>query len=160
VNIDTAASHFCLAGLVRGTDASVSPPRRVRFEYRSDGSVQKANSNRVTGDFASVDLTLVIEESGVPVYEAGVTSACTLKGGINKAGERGKGRLNCKLGDGMSDLGLERPENSEFRSNVETAFPKQKRIKVQVDKGRLRVKHNGEPNPGPADPALDCSTDS
>jgi hypothetical protein len=144
-DIDVGSNRFCLAGAVRGVDSSDLPMREVRFEYDSDGSIKAENLKRVRGEFSSVNLRLVIEELGSPVYQASVSSACTLKGWINKAGEQGKSRLKCKLGDGMADLGLASPSNSEFRDNVESAFPKQKNINVDVDKGKLKVNVNGEP---------------
>ncbi len=134
--------------MVRGIDTTVLPNREVRFEYSSNGSVKQENLKRVNGEFSSVDLTLVIEELGIPVFTRSVTSACSLKGRINKEGDQGKSRLRCKLGDDMSDLDLDLPGNAQYRDNVEDAFPKQPHIKVLINSGKLRVNHDGEPAPG------------
>jgi hypothetical protein len=162
-DVDVPGNSFCAAGAVLGVDpTSPLPTREVRFEYRSNGTVKKSNSKRVQGEFSSVDLTLVIQDNVVGIlYQANATSSCSLKARINKSGEQGKSRLKCELGDDMSKLGLDLPANSEYRNNVEAAFPKgaRKNVKVQVDKGRLRIRVNGEEAPSGFVPAVACSGD-
>jgi hypothetical protein len=151
MDIDTTSGQFCLVGLAQQTDASELPNREVFFQYRSDGAIQKENQKRVTGTFATVDLTLTIEEDGSPVFgPVTVTSGCRLKGKLQKAGERGKARLKCDVGEDLSAFGLNQPENREFLDNVEDAFPKagQKHIKINTSKGKLRITHNGAPDVG------------
>jgi hypothetical protein len=163
---DVSGSSFCAAGAAIGEDGTPLPTRQVTFEYRSNGTVKKANSKRVQGEFGSVELTLVIEDdvSGI-LYEASTDAGCTLKARINKSGEQGKSRLKCKLGDDMSALGLNQAANTEFKNNVEAAFPKKsqggsKNVKVKVDKGQLRIRVNGEPAPPGFEPAVDCTSPS
>jgi hypothetical protein len=149
---DVVGSDFCANGAVVGSDATMNPIRRVRFAYRSDGTVQKENSKSVKGEFNSVDLTLVIEENDTPVYQQSVTSACSLKARVRKSGERSKARLRCDLGADFSSLGLDTPANAEFLRNVDNAFPKLRGspsnfaqgVNLKTEKGRLRVRHNGE----------------
>jgi hypothetical protein len=151
LDIDTSSNRFCLVGLARGTDAGPLPNREVIFEYRSDGSIQKENAKRVAGDFASVDLTLTIEEDGTPVFgPTTVTSECRLKGKLQKAGTRSKARLKCELGEDLAAFGLNQTATREFLDNVEAAFPKaeQKHIKLNTSKGKFRITHNGEPDTG------------
>jgi hypothetical protein len=160
---DVSGSSFCAAGAAIGQDGTPLPARQVTFEYRSNGAVKKANSKRVQGEFGSVDLTLVIEDLTGILYEASTNTGCTLKARINKSGEQGKSRLKCKLGDDMSLLGLDQNANTEFKNNVEAAFPSKgqggsKNVKVKVDKGQLRIRVNGEPAPSGFEPAVDCAT--
>jgi hypothetical protein len=185
-DIDTSTGQFCLVGLVQGTDSSAVPGRTVSFEYRSNGSVDKANPKRVTGDFATVDLTLTIQgttaalagcgeanpdpedDDGDGIVEPGeqncefqrqVSSACKLKGRLNKAGDQSKARLKCDLGENLAALGLNEPANAEFLDNVEVAFPKagQKHVKINTKKGKLRVTHNGAPAPANVPVSLSCT---
>lgn len=159
---DVGEGGFCIAGLIRGADATLIPIRRVRFEYGSNGTVKQANSNSVKGDFSIVDLTLVIEEDGTGVvYQQGVTSACSLNGRVQKSGLRSKAHLKCDLGDDMSALDLDQQANAEFLRNVENAFPRRdgNGIKVNTEKGRLRVRHNGSETTSGNDVVLTCFDD-
>jgi hypothetical protein len=157
-NIDTASGRFCLAGLVEGTDASPLPNRQVSFEYRSNGSIEKANAKRVTADFAQVDLTLTIEEGGSPVFTQTITTGCKLKGRLRKAGDSQKVRLRCDAGEDLAAFGLADGASSALRDSIANAFPKagRKHIKVDVTKGRLRFTHNGEPAPSNVPVTLGC----
>jgi hypothetical protein len=141
-NIDTGAGQFCLAGLVRGTDATLFPLRDVSFAYRSQGTIQKANPKKVTGEFGSVDLTLTIEDSTGTLFEQTLTSVCEVRGKVLKAGERSKVRVKCELGELFSAFGL----NEEQRGNVSNAFPKgdRKHVRVDVEKGKARFVQTGE----------------
>jgi hypothetical protein len=162
---DVSGSSFCAAGAAIGEDGTPLPTRQVTFEYRSNGTVKKANSKRVQGEFSSVELTLVIQDLTGVLYEASTNAGCTLKARVNKGGEQGKSRLKCKRGDDMSALGLNQTANTEFKNNVEAAFPKKsqggsKNVKVKVDKGQLRINVNGEPAPPGFEPAVDCTSPS
>lgn len=164
-DIDVSGNSFCAAGAALSVDPNPLPTRHVRFEYRSNGTVKKANSKRIQGEFNSVDLTLVIEDLTGILYQASVTSSCTLKARLNKSGEQGKSRLKCKLGDNMSDLGLDLPANSDWRTSVINAFPNKKNggrknVKVKMEKGQLRIRVNGEEAPMGFEPAVDCFSPS
>jgi hypothetical protein len=141
-NIDTNANQFCLAGLVRGTDATLFPQRDVSFAYRSQGTIGKASAKRVTGEFGSVDLTLTIEDSSGTLFEQTVSSACELTGKVLKAGEKSKVRVKCELGELFSAFGL----SEALRGNVSNAFPKgdRKHVRIDVEKGKARFVQTGE----------------
>jgi hypothetical protein len=177
LEIDPNSNQFCLAGLVQGTDAGPLPGRRVSFSYQSNGGIKKQSPKVVTGDFSQVALTLTIEDlnparadcgepnpdpqddDGDGVVEPGeqncefertVTSDCRLKGKLQKAGTRSKARVRCDLRDDLAAFELHLPANREFLENVEAAFPKaeQKHVKINTSKGRIRITHDGEPDPG------------
>jgi hypothetical protein len=141
-NIDTSAGQFCLAGLVRGTDATLFPLRDVSFEYRSQGTIKKASAKRVTGEFGSVDLTLTIEDSSGTLFQQTLSSACELTGRVLKAGEKSKVRVKCELGELFSAFGL----SEELRGNVRNAFPKgdRKHVRLDIEKGKARFVQTGE----------------
>jgi hypothetical protein len=156
---DVGDGGFCIAGLIRGSDARLIPIRRVRFEYDSNGAVANLRPNSVKGEFSSVNLTVVIEEDGTGVvYQQSVTSACSLNGRVQKSGLRGKANLRCDLGSEMSALGLDGPANEQLRDNIENAFPKRdgNGININVEKGKLRVRHNGSQTTSGNDVTLSC----
>jgi hypothetical protein len=151
-NIDTPSGQFCLAGLVRGTDTTHVPNREVSFEYRSSGTIRKADARRVKAEFADVDLTLTIADSGGTLFEGTVGSGCKLKGQLNRSGDRMKTRLRCLLNTNLIDLQLP----ADLVSTVIGAFPKQNHIKIDANRGKVRVTQRGVPaDPGAALP-LDC----
>jgi hypothetical protein len=158
-NIDTGSGQFCLAGLVRGLDTSPLPNRQVSFEYRSNGSIQSANGTRVAADFAQVQLTLTIQESGGTVFSQTITPVCKLKGRLRRGGDSQKVRLQCDVGENLSAFGLSDAASRPLRNNVENAFPKQSHIKVDVSKGKLRFTHNGAPAPSGVPVSLSCDLD-
>jgi hypothetical protein len=90
-----------------------------------------------------VSLRLVIEENGSPIYDETVSSACSLKAKLQKAGDKAKIRLKCDVGEDLSAF----PDPvGDFIDSIENAFPKQgaKHIKVDTSKGKVRITHNGE----------------
>jgi len=146
---EIGAGQLCFAGLVRSRDPGPEPQPLVTFEYRSDGTIEKANEKKVKGDFISVLLTLTIERNGMPPFERSATSRCELKANVLKAGEKGKARLKCDLGEQFSELDLDEPENADFLDNVQGAFPRRrgpKHVKLDTLKGKFRVTHNGQPD--------------
>ena len=156
LNIDTSTDQFCIAGLARGVDPDSIPNREVIFEYESQGSVKKASSKKVTGDFIPVDLTLTIMEvGGGTLFQDSITSACQLKGKLLKEGEKGKTKLKCELGDFFSAFGL--PQN--LLGSIDGAFPKGEspHVKVNTTKGRLTITNNGEPPPQSTEVDVSCS---
>ena len=151
-NIDTPSGQFCLAGLVRGTDTTHVPNREVTFEYRSNGTIRNANARNVNADFPGVDLTLTIEDSSGTLFENTVGSGCKLKGKLKRSGDQDKTRLRCRLNTNLIDLELP----ADLVSTVIGAFPKQKHIKIDALRGKVRVTQRGVPaGPGAALP-LDC----
>ena len=140
-NVDTASDRFCLAGLVRGIDARPSANREVRFEYRSQGTIQKANLKRVKARFPVVDLTLTIEELGSELFSETIVCDGKLDARLRKSGETQSVRLRCDVGPDLSFFHLP----AELVDSVSNAFPKQGHIKLDVPKGRLRLTHKGEP---------------
>jgi hypothetical protein len=155
-NVDTASGQFCLAGLVQGIDSGPLPSRRVLFEYRSSGVISNANGKRVTARFADVDLTLTIEESGSPIFTQTLGSACQLKGRLRKSGDSQKVRVQCDVGENLAAFGLSDSASRPLRENVEGAFPGKGHVRVNVDKGKLRFTHNGEPAPSGVPVSLSC----
>jgi hypothetical protein len=154
-NIDTSANQFCLAGLVRGTDAGPLPSRDVTFEYRSQGTIKKASANQVTGEFGSVDLTLTIEDLTGTLFEQTLTSACQVRGRVFKTGAKSKVRVKCELGEFFSAFGL----SAEFRNNVSAAFPKEERgkhIRLNIEKGKARFFQTGEEPPETVEVDVSC----
>jgi hypothetical protein len=136
------------------------PQERVFFEYTALGGIKKESQKQVTpADLAPVALRLVIETvaaSPVTLYDQTLTTGCTLKAKLRKAGERAKLRLKCDVGELLSAF----PDmTAELREHVQNAFPKQgtKHLKVDTSKGRLRITNNGEAvDSGDVD--VSCST--
>jgi hypothetical protein len=123
------------------------PQERVFFEYTALGDIKKANLKQVTGtDLTPVSLRLVVETvaaSPVELYDETISTGCTLKAKLQKGGEKSKLRLKCEVGELLTAF----PNmTDEVRAHVEAAFPKKgaKHIKVDVDKGKVRITHNGE----------------
>jgi hypothetical protein len=128
----------------------------VSFEYRSHGSIDKATSKTVKAGFEPVELTLLVEESGATIFSETITSACKMKGRLRKGGDSQKVRVKCDVGENLSAFGLSDAAGGELRENVEGAFPKQKHVRVDVGKGKLRFTHNGEPAPSGVPVSLGC----
>jgi hypothetical protein len=103
-----------------------------------------------------VDLTLTIEEAGSTVFSQTITSACKLKGRLRKSGDSQKVRLRCDVGEDLSAFGLSDAASRALRDNVTNAFPKQKHIKVDTSKGKVRFTHNGAPAPSNVPISLSC----
>jgi len=146
-NIDTGTDQFCLAGFVQRIDSDPLPNQQVSFEYRSIGSIKKATEKNVTADFVSVELNLTITQLATPpttVYDETITTGCTLKGRLRKAGERDRVRLKCDAGENFSAF----PNmTNDLLDIIDDAYPKQKHIRIHTEKGRIRFIHNGEPAP-------------
>jgi hypothetical protein len=163
MDVDTSLSQICVAGSVREIDATVTLNRSVTFTYSSNGTITKATDKKVNADdFASVDLTLLIEElvstaDGGPVEEYNKTIAadCKLKAGLKQpkgpqSGERALDRvkLDCDLGENFSAF----PDlNDQLIANIQDAFAKRKQVKADPKNGKLKIKTSGsEVLPGDA----------
>jgi hypothetical protein len=141
-----------VAGLAQGLDTSGSTPNeRVYFEYRALGDIKKESEKQVTpDDLVPVSLRLVIETvaaSPQEIYNKEITTGCTLKAKLQKAGEKAKLRLKCDVGEFMSGFPFaNESEAATVRGHVTNAFPKQgsKHIKVDTSKGKIRITNNGE----------------
>lgn len=159
LDISLAGNQFCFAGWVQGTDATRTPNRQVFFEYESNGTVRKADENRVDGDFVDVDLTLRIESGDPPTVEFSqtISSVCRFKASLREAGDRARSLLRCDVGSDLADFGLDDPSDPMgLRQSVQDAYPKRKNIRVNTKTGRVKVKHDGEPTPGGLDVNLTC----
>jgi hypothetical protein len=150
-NVDTGSGRFCLAGLVRGADAETQPARTVSFEYRSIGSIEKANQKQVRAEFDDVSVTLTIEEGGVQVF-SGTSPSCKLKGLLRKGGDSQKVRVRCDAGNDLGGFGLP----LEYVDSVDDAFRRQKHIRVDATKGKVRIRHVGAPAPSGVPVSLSC----
>jgi hypothetical protein len=150
---DTSGNSFCLAGQVTGTDPTDIASREVILLYQSVGTIKKANDKKVDGEFASVDLTLqIIEQTDPPAteYMNTITSFCDVKGSLKKEGDASKARLRCDVGPNFSQF----PDLTDSQvENIRDAFLPKKGVNVNVKKGRVRVKHSGEPAPEGAEDA-------
>jgi hypothetical protein len=147
MGVDTSSGEVCVTGLVQGVDTQPLPNRRVFFQYQAFGDIKSENEKRVTTmDLVPVSLRLVVEQSGVPIYDQTISSGCTLKAKLQSAGDKAKLRLKCDVGE---DLSAFPGDVDDFLDNIENAFPKQgaKHIKVDTSKGKVRVTHNGEEVP-------------
>jgi hypothetical protein len=151
-NVETASDRFCIAGLVRGVDARPLANREVRFEYRSNGTIKKANLKRVKAVFATVDLTLTIEENGSPLFEETIVCDGKLDVRLRNSGESQKVRLKCDVGPDLSFFRLP----TELVDSVTNAFPDQRHIKVDARKGKIRFIHTGAPPPEGVQVPLGC----
>jgi hypothetical protein len=151
-NVDTASDRFCLAGLVRGVDARPLGNREVRFEYRSNGTIKKENPKRVKAAFATVDLTLTIEELGNELFQETIVCDGKLDAKLRNAGDSQKVRLKCDAGPDLSFFRLP----VELVDSVSNAFPKQSHIKVDARKGKIRIIHSGAPPPAGTQVSLSC----
>ena len=156
LNIDTSTDQFCIGGLVRGVDTTELPNREVTFEYGSDGTIKKESPKKVIGEFIPVDLTLTIMEvGGGTLFSNTITSACDLKGKLLKEGEAGQTKVKCELGDFFSGFGI---ISQDLLDSVNNAFPKErKRVKVNTEKGKLRITHKGEEPPQTVEVDASCS---
>jgi hypothetical protein len=159
-NISIGGSQFCWAGRVRGTDATVTPNRRVTFEYQSNGTVRQASDKKVVGDFPSVDLRLIVQsldDAGTVLFDDTVTSACSLKASIRKEGDASRGNLRCDLGSSFSVFGLDPVADEDVLDSIEAAYPRRKNLKVNVKTGRTRFRHAGVDAPPGNDVNLTCT---
>jgi hypothetical protein len=150
LNIDLAGDRFCWAGQIEGTDATVTPNRQVLFQYLSNGSVKKANSKKVDGEFDQVDLRLTItalDDAGEVEFDDTITTGCTFKGSLRNRGARSKGKLRCDVGDDFAAFGLNTPENEALLENVENAYPRRNNLKLKTNRGKIKFRHNGDPAP-------------
>jgi hypothetical protein len=155
LSVDTGSDQVCVAGQVQGTDRSAS----VAFSYESLGGISKATDKTVRGEFVSVSLTLDISGGVVPPdppYSETTTLDCrVIKASLLKEGSRDKVKLRCDLGQNYSAFpGL----NSQFITNIDRAFAKQKRVKANSKNGRLSISHAGEPTD--QEPPATCNVSS
>jgi hypothetical protein len=152
-NVETASDRFCLAGLIRGVDARPDVNREVTFRYESNGTIQQANTKRVKARFPIVDLTLTIEEPGSTLFEGTLVCDGKLTGRLRNSGESQRVRLRCDVGPDLSFFRLP----AELVDSVTNAFPKQKHIKVDARKGKIRITHTGQPAPPSVPVDLTCA---
>jgi hypothetical protein len=152
MDVDTQTSAFCLAGRAVGVDPTTTFNRLVVFTYSSLGTISKANTKSVKGDFVDVQLRLTIDEldpeadPNAPLdFDQTITTGCKLKGSLKKEGEEARATLQCDVGENLSaftDL-----EQAEIE-NVANAFTARKNLVVKVRKGKIKFTHRGEPAPG------------
>ena len=159
MNIDTSPpGRICLAGSARGIDATVTLNRSVTFSYNAFGSISKESDKQVQGDFDSVQVTLrltIQELTGAPpppvptlVNETiFLTTECKLEASLKQPGgpqstERARDRvsLDCNLGPDFSTF---TQLDEQLLDNIQEAFNKRKFIKVNLKKGRLKIKTSG-----------------
>lgn len=163
MDVDTVGGEVCLSGSSQGTDATVTLNRVVTFSYVAFGTISKDSDTKVQADFKSVQVALTLDikqfrsqADGGPIPEYNQTivansvdseATCKLKGSLTQPGgpqspgaARDKVSLDCDLGPSFEDF----PDlNEQFLSNIENALGNRKVVKIQLKKGRLKIKTSG-----------------
>jgi hypothetical protein len=144
-NVDQVYDEFCFAGLTVFIDSTTTLNRRVEFLFESLGSIGKQSSSKVSGVFDLVDLTINIydgpETTNTILFTSTLLDApCDLDATLSKGGAKLKGSLDCSLGTNLGAFGA---IDSDLLLSVGFAHNKKKSIKVDVPKGRLRIKTSG-----------------
>ena len=160
MNVDTQAGEFCLAGRVVGVDPTTTFNRVVVFTYTSLGTITKADSKGVKGEFpVDVELMLTIDETTpdgpVNDFTGTITAECRLKGSLKQEGDAARASLQCDVGEFLSEFfGPEGDQN--LIENVADAFASRRNLKVKVRQGKLSFIHRGVPAPGDLNVPLTC----
>jgi hypothetical protein len=145
LNVDTSLGQVCLAGQVQEFDRTATPYNRsVTYTYQSIGTITKATDKKVLAEFASVSLRLEIVElaPGAPVveYDHTLTTECKLKASLQKEGARDRVNLRCDLGGNFTEFPGLTPDLVQNLANAAL-----KRVKVNTEKGKLKISTTGVP---------------
>ena len=157
MDVDESSNQICLAGSVRYIDATATLNRSVTFSYDASGPIKKATDKKVSADFTTTQLTLLIQElvptaDGGPIteYNNSISVQCKVKAtlkqpGGNQSGEPAQDRVNllCDLGPSFEAFQNVAELTPALLDNITAAFAKRKTVKADVKKGKLKIKTSG-----------------
>src|SRR5262245_19671813 len=147
--------EFGVAGEVRdlASTAVVTISYQADFPSKTSGSEQSASVEQDR----QVLVTVEIVDGITRVLDGeGARNTCKVQAKIQDAEandpddpDKAQSTLTCDLGNDWSELedGLAAPPSQQALDAVEAAFANRKDVKVDTKKGKLQIKHNGEPAP-------------
>ena len=156
LNIDTGLNQMCVAGAVEEPDRLQLPFNEiVTFYYDANSAIDKATDKKVKGVFGEVTvqlrLLLMALNASESDFDQTIFPTCKVQATLDKAGDHAKVTLRCDLGENLSSFTGLTPGQL---TNIDNAFGKGKRAKVNVKSGKLKIVHSGQPTE--AEPPNTC----
>lgn len=157
--LDKSTLEFQVEGREIGVEGSVrdlsASDGEVTIRYRTDFPNQAVAGNRNASVTQQRQVLITLEVGDPPIYSGQAAPIkCKVQAKLHDQQanglddpEKAQATLHCDLGRDWSELAV--APSQAVLDAVETAFDSREDVKVDTRKGKLQIKHRGEPVPTP-----------